>query len=195
MKAAKDVRSRVSLNDKRRRSTVKPVTGFMFLAVLFAMMIPSAALAQEPTQEATKVQAPHEVREAPTVEPAGISAEVEAVPEVQKALDAEQQAADDGVFVATLDNPFPPEEVFPDEHIVTATHLEPVPEKPLVIRKMKSQPIKARHIAIFKQPAEKGVKSSTAAAENVAKGADSFCGGKAASTDHTVRPCAPIEKP
>ena len=174
---------------------MKPVTGFMFLAVLFAMMIPSTALAQEPTQEATKVQAPHEVREAPTVEPAGISAEVEAVPEVQKALDAEQQAADDGPFVATLNNPFPPEEVFPDEHIVTATHLEPVPEKPLVIRKMKSQPIKARHIAIFKQPAEKGVKSSTAAAENVAKGADSFCGGKAASTDHTVRPCAPIEKP
>ena len=175
---------------------MKPVTGFMFLAVLFAMMIPSEAKAQEPsTQEATKVQAPHEVREAPKVESAGISAEVEAVPEVQKALDAEQQAADDGPFVATLNNPFPPEEVFPDEHIVTATHLEPVPEKPLVIRKMKSQPIKARHIAIFKQPAEKGAKSTTATAQDVAKGADSICGGKAASTDHTVRPCAPIEKP
>jgi len=175
---------------------VKPVMGFMFLAVLFAMMIPSEVQAQEPSpQEVTKVQTPHEVREAPKVESARIPAEVEALPEVQKALDAEQQAADDAPFVATLDNPFPPEEVFPDEHIVTAAHLEPVPEKPLVIRKMKSQPIKARHIAIFKQPAEKGVKSSTAAAQDVAKGADSFCGGKAASTDHTVRPCAPIEKP
>jgi hypothetical protein len=175
---------------------VKPVMGFMFLAVLLAMMIPSAAMAQEPpTQEATKVQAPHEVREAPKVESAVISAEVEALPEVQKALDAEQQAADDAPFVATLDNPFPPDEAFPDEHIVTAAHLEPAREKPLVIRKMKSQPIKARHIAIFKQPAEKGAKSTTAAAEDVAKGADSICGGKAASTDHTVRLCAPIEKP
>jgi hypothetical protein len=175
---------------------VKPVMGFMFLALLFAMMIPSEAKAQEPsTQLATKVQAPHEVREAPKVESAGISAEVEALPEVQKALDAEQQAADDAPFVATLDNPFPPDEVFPDEHIVTAAHLEPVPEKPLVIRKMKSQPIKARHIAIFKQPAEKGAKSSTAAAQDVAKGADGICSGKAASTDHVARPCAPKEKP
>ena len=173
---------------------MKPVMGFMFLALLFA--IPRVAQAQEPpTQLATNVQTPDKVREAPKVESAGISAEVEAVPEVQKALDAEQQPADDASFVATLDNPFPPDEVFPDEHIVTAARLEPIPEKPLVIRKMKSQPIRARHIAIFKQPAEKGAKSSTAAAQDVAKGADGFCGGKAASTDHTVRPCAPIEKP
>ena len=175
---------------------MKPVMGFMFLAVLFAMMIPSAAMAQEPpTRQATKIQAPHQVQEAPKVESAGISAEVQAVPEVQKALDAEQQPADDASFVATLDNPFPPDEVFPDEHIVTAAHLEPIPEKPLVIRKMKSQPIRARHIAIFKQPAEKGAKSSTATAENIAKGANSICGGKAASTDHVARPCAPKEKP
>src|ERR1700747_3079438 len=168
--------------------------GFMFLAILFA--IPRVAQAQEPpTQLATNVQTPVKVREAPKVESAGISAEVEALPEVQKALDTEQQPADDAPFVATLDNPFPPDEVFPDEHIVTAAHLEPVPEKPLVIRKMKSQPIKARHIAIFKQPAEKGVKSSTAAAENVAEGADSLCGGEAGSTDHVARPCAPKEKP
>ena len=175
---------------------MKPVMGFMFLAVLFAMMIPSAAMAQEPsTQQATKIQAPHQVQEAPKVEFARTSAEVEALPEVQKAVDAEQQAVDDGPFVATLDNPFPPDEVFPDEHIVTAAHLEAVPEKPLVVRKMKSQPIKARHIAIFKQPAEKGAKSTTATAQGVAKGADSICGGKAASTDHVARPCAPKEKP
>ena len=173
---------------------MKPVMGFMFLAVFFAMMIPTAVMAQKsPTQEATKIQTLHEVREAPKVESA--SAEVDALAEVQKSLDAEQQAADDAPFVATLDNPFPPDEVFPDEHIVTAAHLEPVPEKPLEIRKMNSQPIKARHIAIFKQPAEKGAKSSTAAAQDVAKGADSICGGKAASTDHVARPCAPKEKP
>jgi len=173
---------------------VKPVMGFMFLALLFA--IPRVAQAQAPpTQLATNVQTPDKVREAPRVESPGISAEVEALPEVQKALEAEQKAADDAPFVATLDNPFPPDEVFPDEHIVTAAHLEPAPEKPLVIRKMKSQPIKARHIAIFKQPAEKGAKSSTAAAQDVAKGADSICGGKAASTDHVARPCAPKEKP
>ena len=173
---------------------MKPVMGFMFLALLFA--IPRVAQAQEPaTQLATKVQGSDKVPEAPKVEPPGISAEVESSPEVEKALDAEQQAADDGRFVATLDNPFPPDEIFPDEHIVTAAHLEPAHEKPLVIGKMKSQPIKARHIAIFKQPAEKGAKSTSVAAQDVAKGADSICGGKAASTDHTARPCAPVEKP
>ena len=73
---------------------MKPVMGFMFLALLFA--IPRVAQAQEPaTQLATKVQGPDKVPEAPKVESAGISAEVESLAEVQKALGAEPQAADD----------------------------------------------------------------------------------------------------
>ena len=157
------------------------------LTVLFATL---PAYGQQVKERDTEERA-----EAPEVEAAELPTEVEASPEVQAKLDAEQQARDDAPFVATLDNPVEPDETFPDVHIVTAEHLEPVPEKPIVLAKMKSAPIHARHIAIMRHPPERGAKATTEVASRLAKSADGICGGKAKSTDHIVRPCAPKEKP
>jgi hypothetical protein len=106
----------------------------------------------------------------------------------EKAAEAKQKALDDAPFVATLDNPLPPEEEYTTPVYETAVVLQPH-DVPLRILPFKSAKASGFKIAPFKRPFEKAGKDTTETAVKMKHLESGFCGKPAETTDHVVKPC------